>query len=89
MKNEVTFEIEKKNLQDLFSERKFELAEQVATRMLTDYNRYDKELLLKRARIRQCLMKYEEALLDANLALLMNPIDTEVISYLSDCLIAN
>jgi hypothetical protein len=41
MKNEVTFEIEKKNLKDLFSERKFELAEQVATRMLTDYNRYD------------------------------------------------
>ena len=34
-------------------------------------------------------MKYEEALLDANLALLLTPANTEIITYLSDCLIAN
>jgi hypothetical protein len=38
MKNELTFEIEKRNLQNLFSERNFDLAEQLASRMLKDYN---------------------------------------------------
>jgi tetratricopeptide (TPR) repeat protein len=38
MKNELTFEIEKRNLQSLFNERNFELAEQLASRMLKDYN---------------------------------------------------
>ena len=50
-------------------QRQFNEAEQLASRMLQDYNRFDYELLLKRARIQQCLMKYDEALLDANLAL--------------------
>jgi predicted metal-dependent hydrolase len=69
MKNELTFEIEKRNLQGLFSERNFELAEQLASRMLKDYNQFDYELLLKRASIKQCLMKYDEAMQDASLAL--------------------
>jgi tetratricopeptide (TPR) repeat protein len=41
--------------------------------MLSDYNQYDYDLLLKRARIRQCLMKYEEAALDANFAMHIQP----------------
>jgi hypothetical protein len=41
--------------------------------MLQDYNQYDYELLLKRARIKQCLMKYEEAALDANFAMHVCP----------------
>ena len=41
--------------------------------MLLDYNQYDYELLLKRARIRQCLMNYEEAALDANFAMHVCP----------------
>lgn len=53
----------------MFSERKFEQAEKMCTKMLEVYNKFDYELLLKRARIRQCLMKYDEALLDASLAL--------------------
>ena len=69
MKNETTFGIELEQLQNLFMVRKFEEGEQLATRMLRDYNSLDYELLLQRARIRQCLMKYEEALADANIAL--------------------
>lgn len=56
--------------------------------MLRDYNSFDYELLLQRARIRQCLMKYEEALADANLALQVEPLKLEAYSILSDCLIA-
>ena len=69
MKNETTFKIELDKLGTLFQERKFEEGEQLSTRMLRDYNSFDYELLLQRARIRQCTMKYEEALADANLAL--------------------
>lgn len=69
MKNETTFKIELEKLQSLFQLRKFEEGEQLATRMLGDYNHFDCDLLLLRARIRQCLLKYEEALADANLAL--------------------
>ena len=46
----------------------FEEADKLVTRMLENYNRLDYDLLLKRARIRQCQMKYENAILDANLA---------------------
>ena len=56
--------------------------------MLADYNKFDYELLLKRSRIRQCLMKYEDALLDANLALRIVPQKTDAYYQLSDCLIA-
>ena len=73
MKNETTFRKEQQHLQGLFQHRQFEEAELLATLMLTSYNQFDYELLLKRARIRQCLMRYEEALLDANLALKMVP----------------
>jgi len=88
MKNETTFQIERQNLQKLFSDRQFEDAETLATRMLDDYNRFDYELLLKRARIRQCLMKYEEAIYDANLALNVLPNKPEAYTQLSDCFIA-
>ena len=73
MKNETTFGIEQAKLHQLYSQRQFNEAEQLASRMLQDYNRFDYELLLKRASIRQCLMKYEEALVDANLALQVVP----------------
>lgn len=53
----------------MYRNRKFEDGEQLATKMLQNYNSFDYELLLQRARIRQCLMKYEEALADANVAL--------------------
>jgi hypothetical protein len=56
--------------------------------MLANYNKFDYELLLKRARIRQCLMKYEEALLDANLALKIVPDCLDAYHLVSDCLIA-
>ena len=88
MKNELTFEIEKRNLQGLFSERNFELAEQLASRMLKDYNQFDYELLLKRASIKQCLMKYDEAMQDASLALQLVPDAPDAYRQLSDCLIA-
>ena len=69
MKNETTFQIESEKLHQLYMQRQFNEAESLASRMLEDYNRFDYELLLKRARIRQCLMKYDDALLDANMAL--------------------
>ena len=69
MKNETTFQIEQEQLQQLYTKRSFDEAEALATRMLDNYNRFDYELLLKRARIRQCLSKFDEAILDANLAL--------------------
>ena len=69
MKNETTFQIELEKLQRLYQARQFEQGEQLATHMLASYNPFDYALLLQRARIRQCLMKYDEALADANLAL--------------------
>jgi hypothetical protein len=69
MKNEVTFKIEQKSLAQMIQDQRFEEADALCTRMLNDYNQYDYDLLLKRARIRQCLMKYEEATLDANFAM--------------------
>lgn len=56
--------------------------------MLQDYNRFDYELLLRRARIRQCLDRYDEAVVDAGLALKANPSRLEAYHLLSDCLIA-
>ena len=41
--------------------------------MLADYNKMDYELLLRRAQVRKCLMKYDEATKDANLALNIAP----------------
>jgi len=68
MKNDTTFQIELQKVQIQLNDSKFEDAEALVTRMLQTYNSLDYELLLKRSRIRQCQMKYEEALLDANLA---------------------
>jgi tetratricopeptide (TPR) repeat protein len=87
-KNETTFQIEQVKLQTLFSERKFEEADELATKMLNNYNKFDYELLLKRARIRQCLMRYEEALVDANIAMKIVPDCLDAYHLLSDCLIA-
>lgn len=56
--------------------------------MLNDYNKLDYELLLKRARIRQFQMKYEEATLDANLALQVLPQRVEAYYMLSDFFVA-
>lgn len=68
MKNDATFEIELEKLLGLMNQKNFEEADTLVTRMLDQYNRLDYDLLLKRARIRQCQMKYEDAILDANLA---------------------
>jgi tetratricopeptide (TPR) repeat protein len=56
--------------------------------MLVDYNQYDYELLLKRARIRQCLMNYEEAALDANFAMHVCPQRIEAYQALAEFSIA-
>lgn len=71
-----------------YTSRKFVEAEQLASQMLASYNRFDYELLLKRARIRQCLDLYDEAVLDAKFALQINPTRLEAFHILSDCLIA-
>ena len=89
MKNNKTFDIEYANLQSLFQQRQFDTADQLATRMLHDYNTFDYELLLKRARIRQCLMRYDDALADASLALNGCPQRADAYSIVSDCLIAS
>ena len=62
MKSDTTFGIELEMLEDLMNAKEFDQAETLVTRMLTQYNRLDYELLLKRARIKQCQMKYEEAI---------------------------
>lgn len=56
--------------------------------MLSDYNQYDYDLLLKRARIRQCLMRYEEAALDANFAMHVQPQRIEAYKALAEFWIA-
>ena len=52
MKNEVTFQIELKSLTQLMQDKNFEEADGLCSRMLSDYNVFDYDLLLKRARIR-------------------------------------
>ena len=66
----------------------FESADALVTRMLEQYNRLDYELLLKRARIRQCQMKYEDAIPDANLAHNILPQRLDAYYVLSDFLVA-
>ena len=88
MKNKLTFEREYANLKSLFTTRSFETAENLVTRMLKDYNVFDYDLLLKRARIRQCLMRYEDALVDSSLALSVSPELSDAYLVVSDCLIA-
>ena len=46
MKNEKTFKIELDNLRQLFMDCKFDDGEQLATRMLRDYNSFDYEIFL-------------------------------------------
>ena len=89
MKNEVTFQIEMKNLQDLISEKKFEQSEQLISRMLKDYNPVDHELLLKRSRLRQIQIRYEEASNDASVALNVLPQRLENYQALADMLIGS
>ena len=88
MKSDSTFVIEHEMLEDLMNLKEFTKAEDLVTRMLTQYNRLDYELLLKRARIKQCQMKYEEAIEDANLAHNIAPERIEAYQALSDFLIA-
>ena len=88
MKNDTTFQIELDKVQELMGKKSFEEADQLASRMLTQYNKFDYDLLLKRARIKQCLMKYEEALLDATLAHNILPQRMEAYNVLSDFLVA-
>lgn len=66
----------------------FEEADKLVTRMLENYNRLDYDLLLKRARIRQCQMKYENAILDANLAHNIQPQRLDAYFVLADFLMA-
>lgn len=69
MKSSQTLTIELVNLDTLIKDGEFIKAESLVTRMLNDYNNLDAQLLLKRARIKQYLLKYEEAKIDANIAL--------------------
>ena len=55
MKNQETLAIEMKTLNDLYENENLEEADKVATRMLTDYNSFDYELLITRASIRKDL----------------------------------
>ena len=88
MKNDTTFQIECDKLKDLMTANNFEEADKLVTRMLENYNRLDYDLLLKRARIRQCQMKYENAILDANLAHNIQPQRLDAYFVLADFLMA-
>ena len=88
MKNEITFQIEVKQLEELFTKKSFEEADKLCSRMLDDYNQFDYELLLKRARIRQCLMRYEDAMLDANIAMQLLPQKLDAYYVMSDFYLA-
>ena len=87
MKSDTTFTIEHEKLNELINQKKFQEAEELISRMLNQYNRYDYDLILKRARIRQCQMKYEEAVLDANMAQNIMPQRKEAYYALCDFLV--
>ena len=88
MKSDTTFQIELDKLQGQMNNKEFDEADKLVSRMLDQYNKLDYDLLLKRARIRQCQMKYEDAILDANLAHNIMPHKVEAYHVLSDFLIA-
>jgi len=88
MKSDTTFQIELETLDDYMSQSKFKEAEILVTRMLDQYNSLDYDLLLKRARIHQCDMKYEQAIQDAKLAHNIQPQRPEAYQALSDFLVA-
>ena len=88
MKNDTTFKIEQDKLLDLMNKKQFEEADKLVTRMLSNYNKLDYDLLLKRARIRQCQIKYEDAIPDAYLALNILPHRKDAYHVLSDLLMA-
>jgi hypothetical protein len=88
MKTDTTYQIELDKLQDFMNHQNFDEADKLVTRMLEQYNKLDYELLLKRARIRQCLFKYEDAVLDANLAQNILPQRMDAYYVLSDFFIA-
>jgi hypothetical protein len=68
MKNDTTFKIELEKVNALIEKTEYSQAEDLVSKMLRQYNGVDFDLFIKRARIRQCQMRYEDALLDANLA---------------------
>lgn len=88
MKTDTTYQIELEKLQDFMNHQNFDDADMLVTRMLEQYNKLDYDLLLKRARIRQCLFKYEDAVLDANLAQNIMPQRMDAYYVLSDFFIA-
>lgn len=69
-------------------DQKFDEADHLCSRMLTDYSQYDYDLLLKRARIRQCLMNYEGAAVDANFAMHVSPHRLEAYKALAEFQVA-
>ena len=54
MKSDTTFQIELDKLQGQMNNKEFDEADNLVSRMLDQYNKLDYDLLLKRARIRQC-----------------------------------
>ena len=69
MKNQETLQIEMMTLNSLIDCQKHDEADTVVTRMLSDYNPFDYELLTKRAILRQSQGKDQEAIKDAHIAL--------------------
>lgn len=88
MKSDTTLSIESAKVDDLVNAKKFAEADAQISRILDQYNKLDYDLLLKRARIRQCQMKYEEALEDAKLAHNLQPQRREAYQVLADFLVA-
>ena len=73
MKSDTTYKLESDKLHELMAKGNFADAESLATRMLKAYDALDYDLLLKRARTRQCLLRYEDGVVDANLAQNIQP----------------
>ena len=69
-------------------EQKYDQAEELVNKMMTNYSQYDYNLIMKRARIKQIKMKYEDAIEDANLALFVDPLRFEAYEALYDFCIA-
>ena len=86
MKSDETYQIEIDKLQEFIKSDKFEEAEKIASRMLKSYSPLDYDLLIKRARIRQCLLRYEDGILDATMAQNISPQRLDAYNVLADFL---
>mmetsp|Transcript_6164 Transcript_6164/g.9943 ORF Transcript_6164/g.9943 Transcript_6164/m.9943 type:complete len:97 (-) Transcript_6164:2009-2299(-) len=87
MKSDTTYKIELQSLDQMIKDGHFEKAEDHVTMMLGHYNKLDYDLLLKRARIKQCRMNYKEAIVDASLAHNLDPQRSEAYHALNDFLV--